>query len=61
MADKLAEESRQEYKKQCQDKGMKVLEVDQAAFRSALENYYKEQFNSKWTVTTYDEVMKYAK
>ena len=40
---------------------MKVLEVDQAAFRSALENYYKEQFNSKWTVTTYDEVMKYAK
>lgn len=61
MADKLAEESRQEYKQQCQDKGMKVVEVDQAAFRNALENYYKEQFSSKWTVTTYDEVMKYAK
>lgn len=60
-ADKLAEESRQEYKHQCQDKGMKVVEVDQAAFRNALENYYKEQFSSKWTVTTYDEVMKYAK
>ena len=60
-ADKLAAENREEYKKQCLDGGMTLTEVDTDAFRSALEDYYKEQFNSKWTATTYDEVMSYAK
>ena len=60
-ADELAAENREEYKKQCLDGGMTLTEVDTDAFRSALEDYYKEQFNSKWTATTYDEVMSYAK
>lgn len=40
---------------------MTLTEVDTDAFRAALEDYYKEQFNNKWTATTYDEVMSYAK
>ena len=60
-ADELAEKNREEYKQQCLDGGMTLTEVDTDAFRAALEDYYKEQFSSKWTSTTYDEVMSYAK
>ena len=60
-ADKLAAESRNQYKKECESKGVKIVKVDRNAFRKQLEDYYKEQFNSKWKATTYDEVMKYAK
>lgn len=60
-ADKLALESRESYKKECESKGMKVVKVDRDAFNKALESYYKEQFKNKWKVTTYEEVMKFAK
>ncbi len=60
-ADKLAEASREQYKKECESKGVKIVKVDRNAFRKNLEAYYKEQFNTKWKVTTYEEVMKYAK
>ena len=39
---------------------MTLVDVDRDAFRDALTDYYKTQFDSKWTVTTYDEVMSYA-
>ncbi len=60
-ADELAAQSREEYKKACLDGGMNFVEVDKDAFHAMLEDYYKKQFETKWTVTTYDEVMKYAK
>lgn len=60
-ADQLAEESRETYKKDCLDGGMNLVEIDAQAFRDELTDYYKEQFESKWTVTDYDEVMSYAK
>ena len=44
----------------CLDGGMTLVDVDRDAFRDALTDYYKTQFDSKWTVTTYDEVMSYA-
>ncbi len=59
-ADQLAAESREQYKEQCVSKGVQIVQVDRNAFRKALEDYYKEQFKSKWNVTTYEEVMKYA-
>ena len=59
-ADQLAEENREQYKKDCLDGGMTLVDVDRDAFRDALTDYYKAQFDSKWTVTTYDEVMSYA-
>ena len=59
-ADQLAEENREQYKKDCLDGGMTLVDVDRDAFRDALTDYYKTQFESKWTVTTYDEVMSYA-
>lgn len=59
-ADQLAAESREQYKEQCVSKGVQIVQVDRDAFRKALEDYYKEQFKSKWNVTTYEEVMKYA-
>lgn len=60
-ADKLSDERREEYKKECLEGGMILVDVDRAAFREALSDFYKEQFEDKWTVTTYDEVMSYAK
>lgn len=60
-ADQLAEESREEYKQECLDGGMTLVDVDREAFREALNDFYQSQFESKWTVTTYDEVMSYAK
>ncbi len=60
-ADQLAEESREEYKQECLDGGMTLVDVDRDAFREALSDFYQSQFESKWTVTTYDEVMSYAK
>lgn len=60
-ADRLAEENREKYKQECIDGGMKVSEIDRDQIREFLINYYKEQFSSKWTVSTYDEVMGYAK
>lgn len=60
-ADKLAEETREEYKQHCLDGGMTLVEIDREAFRTELEAFYKKQFESKWTATTYDEVMSYAK
>lgn len=60
-ADKLSDERREEYKKECLEGGMTLVDVDRAAFREALSDFYKEQFENKWTVTTYDEVMSYAK
>ena len=59
-ADQLAAESREQYKEQCVSKGVQIVQVDREAFRKALEDYYKEQFKSKWNVTTYEDVMKYA-
>lgn len=59
-ADQLAEESRENYKQECLDGGMTLVDIDTDAFREALTDFYKEQFESKWTVTTYDEVMGYA-
>lgn len=60
-ADQLADESREEYKQECLDGGMTLVDVDREAFREALSDFYQKQFESKWTVTTYDEVMSYAK
>ncbi len=60
-ADKLAEETRADYKQKCIDGGMEFVELDTSVFHAALEDYYKKQFESKWTSTTYDEVMSYAK
>ena len=59
-ADELAVETREEYKQECLDGGMILVDVDREAFRAALEDFYKSQFENKWTVTTYDEVMSYA-
>lgn len=60
-ADQLAKDNREQYKQECLDGGMTLVEVDRDAFRAELEDFYKEQFEKKWTVTTYDEVMSYAK
>ncbi len=60
-ADELAASLRADYKKQCLDGGMEFVELDREAFASQMTEYYKEQFAKKWTVTTYDEVMSYAK
>jgi len=60
-ADKLADETRADYKQKCLDGGMEFVEIDTQAFHGALEDYYKKQFETKWTSTTYDEVMSYAK
>lgn len=60
-ADRLSAESRDSYKKDCLDNGMEFVKIDRDAFRVALEGYYKDQFAKKWTVTTYDKVMGYAK
>ena len=60
-ADRLSDESREEYKKACLDGGMTLVDIDRAAFRESLSDFYHKQFESKWTVTTYDEVMSYAK
>lgn len=59
-ADQLAEETREDYKQACLDGGMTLVEVDTQAFHDALSDFYKSQFESKWTVSTYDEVMSYA-
>ncbi|MCC8127541.1 MAG: TRAP transporter substrate-binding protein [Clostridiales bacterium] len=59
-ADEMSEEKRAEYKQACLDGGMTLAEIDKDAFRDALQDFYKSQFESKWTVTTYDEVMSYA-
>lgn len=60
-ADKNSAEKREEYKQACIDGGMEFVELDTAPFREALEDYYKKQFESKWTVADYDEVMDFAK
>lgn len=60
-ADQMAKDNREQYKKNCLDGGMTQVEVDRNAFADALADYYQKQFESKWTVTTYDEVMSYAK
>lgn len=60
-ADQLAKDNREQYKQDCLDGGMTLVEVDRDAFRGELEDFYKDQFEKKWTVTTYDEVMSYAK
>lgn len=59
-ADQLAEETRADYKQACIDGGMTLVEVDTQAFHDALSDFYKSQFESKWTVSSYDEVMSYA-
>ncbi|MEY8223984.1 TRAP transporter substrate-binding protein [Enterocloster aldenensis] len=60
-ADQLAKENREQYKKDCLDGGMTLADVDREAFRDALTDFYKQQFETKWNVSTYDEVMSYAK
>lgn len=60
-ADENSAAKRAEYKQACIDNGMELVALDTAPFRAALEDYYKQQFASKWTVATYDEVMGYAK
>ena len=60
-ADQLAKENRERYKKDCLDGGMVLVDVDREAFRDALTDFYKQQFETKWNVSTYDEVMSYAK
>lgn len=60
-ADQLSADKRAEYKQACLDGGMELVEIDRAAFRDALTDFYKSQFESKWTVTNYDEVMSFAK
>lgn len=59
-ADQMAEKTRAEYKQTCLDGGMTAVEVDTQAFHDALIDFYKSQFASKWTVSSYDEVMSYA-
>lgn len=59
-ADQLAKDSREQYKNDCLEGGMTLVDVDRDAFRDALNDYYQKQFETKWTVTTYDEVMSYA-
>ena len=60
-ADQLSADKRAEYKQACLDGGMELVDIDRAAFRDALTDFYKSQFENKWTVTTYDEVMSFAK
>lgn len=60
-ADKLAKENRDKYKQACLDGGMKAVSIDRDAFRQALNNFYYKQFQDKWTVATYDDVMEFAK
>lgn len=60
-ADTLSEEKRAEYKKACLENGMIETEIDTVAFRAALEEYYKKQFASKWTVADYDTIISYGK
>lgn len=60
-ADEMAKQTHEEYKKACLDGGMTLVEVDTEAFRAALEDYYKQQFETKWTAVTYEDVLSYAK
>ncbi len=60
-ADELSASKRAEYKQACLDGGMELVDINRAAFRDALTDFYKSQFESKWTVTSYDEVMSFAK
>lgn len=59
-ADEMSAEKREEYKQACLDGGMELVEIDREAFREALTDFYKEQFETKWTVSSFDEVMSYA-
>ena len=59
-ADEMSAEKREEYKQACLDGGMTLVEIDRDAFREALSDFYQGQFESKWTVSSYDEVMSYA-
>ena len=59
-ADELSESSRAEYKQTCIDGGMTFVEIDRDTFHEALKDYYNKQFEEKWTVSSYDEVMSYA-
>lgn len=60
-ADKLAEEMAADFLKQCLDNGMELIEPDFDAFQEAAKPVLEEMFKTTWTVTTYDEVMEYAK
>ncbi|MGE4354609.1 MAG: TRAP transporter substrate-binding protein [Oscillospiraceae bacterium] len=60
-ADELSENSREQYKQECIDGGMTYVEFDKAPFVKALEQFHRDQFNTKWTDYTYDEIMSYAK
>lgn len=60
-ADELSASSREDYKQECIDGGMTYLEFDKAPFVSALESFHREQFESKWTAASYDDVMAFAK
>lgn len=60
-ADENSAAKRAEYKQACIDGGMEFVSLDTTPFRAALEDYYKKQFADKWIVTTYDDVMSYAK
>lgn len=60
-ADQNSADKREEYKQACIDGGMEYVTLDNAPFREALADFYKQQFETKWTVSTYDDVMSYAK
>ena len=60
-ADELSASSREDYKQECIDGGMTYLDFDKAPFVSALESFHREQFETKWTAASYDDVMSYAK
>lgn len=60
-ADQLALDNREQYKQHCLDGGMTLVDIDRDAFRANLEDFYKKQFETKWTTTNYDEVMSFAK
>lgn len=60
-ADEVSDASREEYKQECIDGGMTYVEFDKTPFVTALESFHREQFDTKWTANTYDEIMSYAK
>ena len=60
-ADEQAEVLAGQFLQEMTDNGCTVVEPDVDAFRAAAEPVLKELFQTMWTVTTYDEVMGYAK
>lgn len=57
----LNQETSDTYLQELVDNGMEVIEPDNDAFQQKALDSYDKWFSEEWTVTTFEEVMSYAK